>query len=78
MRYKKVKADCASLGIDMSFSKFNFVIYYEEFQEHFTADTDDHYYDDVYRIVRKTVEYLEKSVEKKTGSGKLNKRTAEQ
>jgi hypothetical protein len=31
-------------------------------------------------IVRKTVEYLEKTevLKKKTGSGKLNKRTAEQ
>jgi hypothetical protein len=39
----------------MSFLKFYFVARCQEFQEHFSAEAVDHSYDDVYPIVRKTV-----------------------
>jgi hypothetical protein len=42
----------------MSFLKFNFVAYYEEFHKHFLAEADDHTYDNVYQVVKKSVQLL--------------------
>jgi hypothetical protein len=42
----------------MSFVKFNFVAYYEEFHKHFLVEADDHTYDNVYQVVKKTVQLL--------------------
>lgn len=59
--------------------QYSYVACYEEFQENYPAEAADHSYDDVYQVVRKTVVlFREKgSVERKTGSGRPKKRTAE-
>jgi hypothetical protein len=53
----------------------NFLACYEELREHFPAEVVDHSYDDVCRVVRKTVELFRESgsVERKTGSGRPNR-----
>jgi hypothetical protein len=53
----------------------NFLACYEELREHFPAEVVDHSYDDVCRVVRKTVELFREigSVEGKTGSGRPNR-----